>query len=57
MSYERPTKYEEEDFAGFTKHDVLSSEVEALVHNVEAAGVSPSDVVYALQEVIKELRK
>lgn len=56
MSYEGGVEYTEEDFHGWRKSEVLEEEMKAFLHNMEAAGVNPSAVVYALQEAIKEIK-
>ena len=55
--YEGPAYYEEKDFYGWTKHGVLDGEVDALFHNMEAAGIDDSRLLTAVQQRIDERQK
>ncbi len=55
MSYEANgfPRYNEDEFRGFTKHDVLEDAVESLLDNMEAAGLDYRRVLHAVEEEVK----
>ncbi|MCA9326577.1 hypothetical protein KC976_03175 [Candidatus Saccharibacteria bacterium] len=55
--YEGPTYYKEQDFYGCLKHEVLDGEVDALFHNMEAAGIDNKRLLTAIQQRIEENQK
>lgn len=56
MSYEADgfPRYTEDEFRGYTKHDVLEDGVESLLDNMNAAGLDYQRVLHAVEQAVKE---
>ena len=50
--YKGPKRYNENDFIGYAKHDVLDGEVEAFLDNMDAAGIDYQRVLHAFEYAI-----